>query len=102
MTVDGALPGPGYTGLLSWFLAIVALIPLTLWLLRRSRLGASLSSGPVKVISQTPIGPGQRLLVIEVRHGAQPQTLLLGVTAQQINLVAELHPAPGTVVQETA
>lgn len=102
MNMDGALTGPGPVGLLSWFLAIVALIPLTLWLLRRSRLGASLSNGPVKVISQTPIGPGQRLLVIEVRQGAHPQTLLLGVTPHQINLVAELPPAPGAVVKETA
>lgn len=94
--------GPGFGGLLAWFLAIVALIPLSLWVLRRSRIGASLSGGPVKVLSQTPLGAGQRLVIVEVQHGAHPRTLMLGVTPHQIHLLTEIAPPPGTVVKEIA
>ena len=97
-----AAAGPGFGGLLAWFVAIVALIPLVLWLLRKSRLGASFSGGPIRVLSQTPLGAGQRLVVVEVQQGAHPRTLVLGVTPQQINLITEMAPPPGTVVQETA
>ena len=100
--MDVAAVGPGFGGLLAWFGAIVALIPLTLWLLRRSRLGATVAGGPVKVLSQTPLGTGQRLVIIEVNHGAHPRTLMLGVTPHQIQLLTEFAPPPGTVMQETA
>jgi flagellar biogenesis protein FliO len=101
--MDIAASGGGWAGLLFWFFAILVLIPGSLWLLKRSRLGGAIGGqGPVKVISQTPLGTGQRLVIVEVRHGsAPPQTMMLGVTPHQVNLVALLPSAPGQQLQET-
>ena len=94
----------GWTGLLFWFFAILVLIPSSLWLLKRSRLGAGISGhGAVRVLSQTPLGTGQRLVIVEIQQGnTLPQTVLLGVTPHQINLVSILPPAPGQQLRETA
>lgn len=94
----------GWAGLLFWFFTIVVLIPVSLWVLKRSRLGGAIGGhGPVKVLSQTALGTGQRLVIVEVRQGqAAPQTLMLGVTPHQVNLVAVLPQAPGQQLQETA
>jgi len=102
--MDMASSNGGWTGLLFWFLAILVLIPASLWLLKRSRLGGAIGgAGPVKVLSQVPLGTGQRLVIIEVRHGgAAPQTMMLGVTPQQVSLVAVLPQAPGQQLRETA
>ncbi len=75
-----------------WFLAIVALIPLVLWLLKRSPLQGGLVQRGTKVVGSTYLGPGQRLLTVEVGEGETRRWLLLGATAQQINLLTELPP----------
>lgn len=102
--MDIASSGGGWAGLLFWFFAILVLIPGSLWLLKRSRLGGAIGGqGPVKVLSQTPLGTGQRLVIVEVRHGnTAPQTMLLGVTPHQVNLVAVLPAEPGQQLRETA
>ena len=95
--------GGGWAGLLFWFFAILVLIPGSLWLLKRSRLGGAIGGqGPVKVLSQTPLGTGQRLVIVEIRHGSHaPQTLVLGVTPQQVNLVTVMPHEPGQQLRET-
>ncbi|MBB5205894.1 flagellar protein FliO/FliZ [Inhella inkyongensis] len=74
-----------------WFLAILALIPLALWLLKRTPV-AGLQSG-VRVIGSTFIGPGQKLLTVETGQGEERRCLLIGVSGQQIQLLTELDPA---------
>ncbi len=82
-----------------WFLAIVALIPLTLWFLKRSglangavgSLGAAVQA-PVRPVAQYNIGPGQRVVTVEVGSGDDKKWLVLGVTAQQINMLHTMAP----------
>lgn len=81
---------------LFWFLAVLALIPLVLWLLKRSPLQAVRQGGP-RVVASAHLGPGQRLLTVEVGEGESRRWLLLGATAHHIELLTELPPgAPST------
>ena len=75
-----------------WFLAILALIPMALWLLNRSPLPGGLMQRGTRVVGSTHLGPGQRLLTVEVGEGEARRWLLLGATAHQINLLTELPP----------
>ena len=78
-----------------WFLAIVALIPLTLWGLKRSGLATGAVGrvqAPIKPIGQFNIGPGQRVVTIEVGEGDSKTWLVLGVTAQQISTLHTMAP----------
>ncbi len=81
-----------------WFLAILALVPLALWLLKRSPMQSAMLQRGTRVVGSTYLGPGQRLLTVEVGEGDSRRWLLLGATAQQINLLTELpaqdSPAP--------
>jgi flagellar protein FliO/FliZ len=77
---------------LFWFLAILALIPLALWLLKRSPVMATGMPGGSRVIASQYLGPGQRLLTVEVGEGEQRRWLLLGATAHHISLLGEQHP----------
>jgi flagellar protein FliO/FliZ len=85
---------------LLWFAFVVGLIPLALWLLKRSRLVPLASSGPMRSVASLPIAPGQRLVTVEVGSGEERRWLVLGVTAQSITTLhsmppqAELPPPP--------
>ena len=98
-----------------WFLVIVAAIPLTLWLLKRSGVAhGALGGAPAlfKTVSQLSIGQGQRLVAVEVGQGDERQWLVLGVTPHSINTLHTMapqvlpapqmpavHPAFATVLQ---
>jgi flagellar protein FliO/FliZ len=87
------MPSSGLTVL--WFLAIVALIPLTLWGLKRSGLASGAMAGSqalIRPVGQFNIGPGQRVLTIEVGSGDAKTWLVLGVTAQSINTLHTMAP----------
>jgi len=87
------MPSSGLTVL--WFLGIVALIPLTLWALKRSGLATGSLGGAqalIKPIGQFNIGPGQRVLTIEVGSGDERTWLVLGVTAQHISTLHTMAP----------
>jgi flagellar protein FliO/FliZ len=94
---------PGFSALL-WLILILVMIPVALRLLRGTAwggmgglgnlkglsklgLGGSATPAPLQVVSTLPIGPGQRLVTVEVRDGLEPRRLLLGVTAQGITLL---------------
>ena len=84
---------------LLWFIAIIAMIPLALWLLKRTPMGGATAQGAMRTIAALPISPNQRLLTVEVGQGDDRQWLVLGVTPQQISLLTEasaasLPPAP--------
>ena len=80
---------------LLWFAAIVVMIPLALWLLKRSPLGGS-SSGAVSMrsVSSLPLSNTHRLLTVEVGQGDQRRWLVLGVTPHNINLLHTMEPPP--------
>ena len=81
---------------LLWFVFIVALIPASLWLLKRSGLTNGLAApnmaALIKPVSQLNIGPGQRLVTVEVGQGDERTWLVLGVTAQSIQTLHALTP----------
>ena len=77
---------------LLWFLAILCLIPLLLWLLKRTPLGASAGGGVIRLVAQMSIAPNQRLLTVEVGQGEDKRWLVLGVTGQQITTLHVMPP----------
>ncbi len=81
---------------LLWFLAILCLIPLVLWLLKRTPLGASAGSGVMRLVAQLSVAPNQRLLTVEVGQGEDRRWLVLGVTGQQITTLHVMPPQPET------
>jgi flagellar protein FliO/FliZ len=86
--------GPGFTAVL-WFGAIVALIPLALWLLKRGGLGAGLGAGRAgtpRHVATLPLAPHSRLVTVEVGQGDERLWLVLGVTAQGIRTLHTMVP----------
>ncbi|MCV2366261.1 flagellar biosynthetic protein FliO [Paucibacter sp. DJ1R-11] len=79
---------------LLWFLAILCLIPLALWLLKRTPLGGagSQTQGVMRLVAHLPIAPNQRLLTVEVGQGEDRRWLVLGVTGQQISTLHVMPP----------
>lgn len=85
------------TGLsILWFIAIIAMIPLALWLLKRSPYGASIGAagtGSVtRTVSSMQLSPSQRIVTIEVGTGEAKQWLVLGVTPQNITTLHTMAP----------
>jgi flagellar protein FliO/FliZ len=85
MNTSGLLP-------FLWFLAIVALIPVALWLLKRTPMGGGAAAGVLRLVAQLPTAPNQRLLVVEVGQGDDRRWLVLGATAQNITTLHTLPP----------
>ncbi|MFT3856591.1 MAG: flagellar biosynthetic protein FliO [Aquabacterium sp.] len=78
-----------------WFLAILALIPISLWVLKRSGMApgaAGTTAAFFKPVAQFNLGPGQRLMAVEVGAGDAKQWLVLGVTAQHISTLHTMAP----------
>ena len=81
---------------LLWFIGVICLIPLLLWMVKRSPMGSSLSNGPVRQVGVLPLSPSQRLVTVEVGQGEDRLWLVLGVTP---NSISTLHTmAPNTAV----
>jgi len=75
---------PGIGSLL-WFIAIIALIPLALWLLKRTPLGGGMHRpGTPRAVAVMPISAQQKLVTVEVGQGEERIWLVLGVTPQGI------------------
>jgi flagellar protein FliO/FliZ len=81
----------GLTPLL-WFFGVIALIPLVLWMVKRSPMGAQLGSGPVRPVGVLPLSQTQRLVTVEVGQGAERLWLVLGVTPNGISTVHTMAP----------
>jgi len=67
-----------------WFVAILGLIPLALWLLKRTPLGGAATGGLMRSVAVMPLSANQRLVTVEVGSGAERRWLVLGVTPQSI------------------
>ena len=81
----------GLTSLL-WFVAILALIPVALWLLKRTPMGGASGGGVLKSIAALPLSPNQRIITIEVGQGESRRWLVLGVTPQSITTLHAMEP----------
>jgi flagellar protein FliO/FliZ len=83
---------------LLWLMLVLVAIPVSLMLLKRSgwasRLAGTRGSAAEAALvlrESLVIGPNQRVVALEVGHGADKRWLLLGVTPQQITT---LHTLP--------
>ena len=92
----------GFTSIL-WFVAIIAVIPLALWLLKRTPMGGATAHGLMRSVAVLPLSPSQRIVTIEVGQGDERRWLVLGVTPQNITTLHQMTPqdaaptAPGNV-----
>ena len=81
-----------------WFIAILALIPISLWLLKRSPAGAGASHGAgLRNVASLALSPTQRIVTLEVGHGDDRRWLVLGVTPTNVSTlysVAPFEPVP--------
>jgi len=89
---------------LLWFVAIVAAIPVVLWLLKRSgRFGtAGGAAGAMRSIAALPLSPSQRLVTVEVGTGEARRWLVLGVTPQSITTLHTMAPQDDAVFPPAA
>jgi len=80
-----------------WLVVVLALIPVSLWLLKRSGWtpagGGGAPTSVLKTVGQASLGPGQRVVTVELDANGQRTWLVLGVTAQQVTALHTL-PAP--------
>jgi flagellar protein FliO/FliZ len=84
--VAPAPAGPSLLPMLLVLALVLALIPVSMWLLKRLGAGSPASAAGMKVVGQLPLGPRERLVIVE----AGERWLLLGVTAASINRVGTL------------
>jgi len=81
----------GLTSLL-WFIAIIAMIPVALWLLKRTPMGATGGQGVLRSVAALPLSTNQRIVTIEVGQGDERRWLVLGVTASSITTLHTMAP----------
>ncbi len=87
---------PGYVSLL-WFGVVIALIPLALWLLKRTPIAGfggmgQGHKGTPRLVATLPVAPQSRLVTVEVGQGDEKLWLVLGVTAQGIRTLHTMVP----------
>lgn len=89
-----------------WFVAILAMIPLALWLLKRTPMGGGSANGVMRIVATLPLSPNQRLVTVEVGQGDDRRWLVLGVTSQQITCLHTMppqgEPPAGAMAQHNA
>jgi flagellar protein FliO/FliZ len=84
---------------LLWFLAIVALIPLALWLLKRTPIGGMGGmggdrNGLPRAVSVLPLSTQHKLVTVEVGQGEERVWLVLGVSPQGLRTLHTMSPLP--------
>jgi flagellar protein FliO/FliZ len=76
-----------------WFMAIVAMIPLALWVLKRTPMGGAHSGpGTPRTVAVMPLSAQQRLVTVEVGQGDERLWLVLGVTPHGIRTLHTMAP----------
>jgi flagellar protein FliO/FliZ len=80
----------GFGTLLS-LLGVIALIPLSLWVLKRSPLGGA-AHGPMKMVGMLALTPAQRLVTVEVGQGDERKWLVLAVGPTGVNTLHTMAP----------
>ena len=77
---------------LLWFIAIIAMIPCALWLLKRTPMGGATGHGVMRRVAALPLSASQRIVTVEVGQGDERRWLVLGVTAQSITTLHTMAP----------
>ena len=77
---------------LFWFAAIIALIPLVLWLLKRTPVGGVAAHGVLRSVAMLPLSPSQRIVTVEVGRGEDRRWLVLGITPHNITALHSMAP----------
>ncbi|HNU10536.1 MAG TPA: flagellar biosynthetic protein FliO [Rubrivivax sp.] len=77
---------------LLWLIVVIAAIPVTLWLLKRTPMAQAALPGAARTVSVLPLSGSQRLVTIEVGQGNERQWLLLGVSPQGISKLHTMAP----------
>ncbi len=76
-----------------WFIAILALIPLALRLLKRTPMGGAASTGAgLRSVGSLALSTSQRIVTVEVGHGEDRRWLVLGVTPTNISTLYSIAP----------
>jgi flagellar protein FliO/FliZ len=81
----------GITSLL-WFIVIIAMIPVALWLLKRTPMGGAASNSMMRNVSALSLSTNQRIVTIEVGQGDARRWLVLGITPQSITTLHTMEP----------
>ena len=89
---------PNALSSLLWFIAILALIPATLWFVKRTPLGGGGGGGVMKSIASLPLSTSQRIVTVEVGNGEDRRWLVLGITPSSITT---LHTMAAQTVEST-
>ncbi|MBI5258724.1 MAG: flagellar biosynthetic protein FliO [Burkholderiales bacterium] len=74
------------------FVAVLAMIPVALWLLKRTPMGAAASMGGMRVVAMLALAPNQRVVTVEVGTGDERRWLVLGVTPGSISTLHNMPP----------
>ena len=85
------MQGGGLSSLL-WFIAILALIPVALWLLKRTPIGGAGGGGVMRTVAALPLSASQRIVTVEVGQGDSRRWLVLGITPQSITTLHTMEP----------
>ncbi len=85
------MPDGSFTTLLS-FAFVLALIPVALWLLKRTPMGGAAQGQGLRTVAVLPLSATQRVITVEVGTGPQRQWLVLGVGPQGIQTLHTLPP----------
>jgi flagellar protein FliO/FliZ len=91
----------GFTSLL-WFAAIIAMIPVALWLLKRTPMGGA-GMGPAgtpRTVAVMPLTAQNKLVTIEVGQGEDRLWLVLGVGPQGVRTLHTMAPQTAPAVAE--
>jgi flagellar protein FliO/FliZ len=86
------MSGSDFIGPVVAFVAILALIPAALWLLKRTPLGGQAAGAPMRLVGALPLAPNQRLVTVEVGQGDDRRWLVLGVSPAGISNLHQMPP----------
>jgi flagellar protein FliO/FliZ len=77
---------------LASFALVIALIPLALWLLKRTPMGGAAQGQAMRSVAVLPLSASQRIVTVEVGQGEERRWLVLGVTPNSISTLHTMAP----------
>ncbi len=89
-------PGLGIS--LLWFVVVIALIPVALWLLKRTPLAGVGSGRPgvPRTVAVLPLSAQHKLVTVEVGRGDERLWLVLSVSPQGMTTLHQMDPQGDT------
>ena len=86
------MSGTDFIGPVFAFVAVLALIPAALWLLKRTPMGGAAQGQAMRSIAVLPLSASQRIVTVEVGNGEERRWLVLGVTPNSISTLHTMAP----------